>query len=489
MKILGFNISRGQENRLPPRIAGRGFDAAIHNDLTADWLANTGPADQISKASLKTLRDRSRDLERNNPYVEAILAECESNVVGPSGFVVKPKPRRVDGRVKGSIAAAVDDQAAQKIANWWADFQKRGNCDVTGQFSLPEFARMTVRATVRDGGSLVRLVDGFGGNSTRFGIQGLEIDALDPLYNDPSKRITMSIEHDQWWMPVRYHLRDIRRDGHNFIVDRIPVDAEDLLHIHRPHRFSATQSPPWISPVMLALRHLNEFEHAEVVAARAEAENPGFFKETGEGRYTGEEMEDGRLVRPSAPGQWERLPAGVDPFPLDPKHPNAGYPDFRKAVLRQICAAFPANYNIIAQDLEGVSFSSIRQGVLSERDQWRVIQAFFIDAFLVPIYDRALLMALTSGQIEGLSVADYPRLVHKEVSGRSWNWVDPLKDVEAKAAEVALGINSRQNIAREAGRADFAAIVAENEEDKSKLEDAGLYSEPVKSAPDPKEEE
>jgi hypothetical protein len=49
-----------------------------------------------------------------------------------------------------------------------------------------------------------------------------------------------------------------------------------------------------------------------------------------------------------------------------------------------------------------------------------------------------------------------------------------VRDIEAKEREVALGINSRQNIAREAGRPDFSVIVRENEEDSAILESAGL---------------
>jgi lambda family phage portal protein len=469
MKLFGLNITRDGAPK-----SRRNYDGARRDDYTADWLMTDGPSDVVSRASVATLRSRGRDLERNNPYAEAILAECESNIVGPNGFMIKPKPRRVDSRVKGGITSVVDTVAAEKIGNWWADHCRRGNFDVTGQFSAAEYTRMAVRSTVRDGGSLTRLVDGFAGNSTRFAVQGLEIDTLDPAFNDPAQNISMSVQFDDWWKPVTYYLKEIRRDGQNRTFERKPITARDILHVHRAHRFSSTQSPSWLATAMLSMRHLNQFEIAEVIAARSEAEKLGFFKETGEGRYEGEDDGTGRLIAPSSPGQWERLPAGVEPHSLDPSHPNSNFPDFRKAILRQICAGLPVNYNIIAQDLEGVSFSSIRQGVLSERDSWRVLQNFFADSLICPIYERALLMALTSGQIEGLSERDYSRLVYKEISGRNWHWVDPVRDIEAKEREVALGINSRQNIAREAGRPDFSVIVRENEEDSAILESAGL---------------
>jgi lambda family phage portal protein len=472
MNILGFNISRKTEKA--PRPNYRNFDAARVDNLTQDWLSTDGPADLVSRASLEMLRKRARDAERNNPYVEALLSEFESNVVGQHGFTVKPMPRRADSRYKGSLAPAIDTQAAEKIANWWAHFSQRGQYDATGQLSRPEAERMIVRSCVRDGGGIARLADGYPNNDTRFAVQYIEIEALDPAYTDRAKGISMSVEHDEWYRPIQYHLKEQRRDGMNWQTERRAFSADDILHIHRPHRFSATQSPSWLAPILLSLRHLSQYEMAEVIAARIQAEKIGFYEETGEGEYTGEEDEEGNIKAPSAPGQWERLPAGVKAHALDPAHPNSAYPDFRKAILRQICAAFPANYNIIAQDLEGVSFSSIRQGVLSERDQWRVLQNFFIGAHTAPIYRRALKMALTAGQIEGISERDFERCAHAEFAGRNWHWVDPLKDIKARQEEIALGVNSRQRVAREAGEPDFGKLVDENEDDVGKMEAAGL---------------
>ena len=97
-------------------------------------------------------------------------------------------------------------------------------------------------------------------------------------------------------------------------------------------------------------------------------------------------------------------------------------------------------------------------------------------------------MALTSGQIEGLSIKDLERVCHAEFSGRTWSWVDPLKDVQAAREEIILGINSRQSVCRDRGK-DFAKVVSENEDDVSVLESAGLPTDPngVPSAPEQEE--
>jgi capsid protein len=97
-------------------------------------------------------------------------------------------------------------------------------------------------------------------------------------------------------------------------------------------------------------------------------------------------------------------------------------------------------------------------------------------------------MALLTGQIEGLSMLDYDRVRHVEFSGRMWSWVDPLKDVEAAKAEILLGINSRQAVARDRAKS-FTKILAENEEDQKAMDKAGISYEKAGQADKPATEE
>jgi capsid protein len=107
-----------------------------------------------------------------------------------------------------------------------------------------------------------------------------------------------------------------------------------------------------------------------------------------------------------------------------------------------------------------------------------MICKWFIECHEMPIRSRWLRMALLMNQIEGYSIADYQRLNHAEFSGRTWDWVDPLKDIKTAVAEVQLGITSRQEICRKKGKS-FEKIVAQNEVDIALLESAGLPSDPT----------
>jgi len=454
-------------------VSSRNFDAAKGSRHTADWVTNSGPADQAIKQDAKSLRDRARDAERNDGYVEGALMALESNVIGQHGIRMKSLARRADARSKKGLSTSPDVAARAKIEEAWEDFSKRGNFDVTRQYSRSAFERIALRSAARDGGYLSRLVEGFPKNDFRFAVQGMEIDALDPHKRDDVKRVYMGVEFDEWDAPEGYHLRKIDAKSGRYTRETFRVDAENMIHLFLARRINQSQGYSWLSNALLRLRHLSKTEESHVIASRVSANKLGFFKQTGEGEYTGDEDDDGKIVTPSSPGSFEKLPHGVEAQMIDPAYPNTALPEFRKAILRGISPGIYVNYNTWAQDLEGVSYSSIRQGVLSERDIYKILHAWFIDSFEAPLFERWLKMALLTGKIEGYTLLDFDRLSHVEFSGRTWTWVDPTKDIEASEREIALSINSRQRIARERGL-DFEKITKENEEDNAKLEAAGL---------------
>ncbi|MBK7121299.1 MAG: phage portal protein [Comamonadaceae bacterium] len=70
-----------------------------------------------------------------------------------------------------------------------------------------------------------------------------------------------------------------------------------------------------------------------------------------------------------------------------------------KTRLRSIASGMGVTYHGLANDLEGVNFSSIRSGTLEERDAWMVLQDWFAEAFLRPVFGEWLSWSLTKGAI------------------------------------------------------------------------------------------
>ena len=79
----------------------RSWDAARSNRLLNDWV--TGgviSADQEIKADLLTLRDRSRDLVKNNSEAGRFVNLVAHNVIGHKGIQLQPRLLSRTGKPK-----------------------------------------------------------------------------------------------------------------------------------------------------------------------------------------------------------------------------------------------------------------------------------------------------------------------------------------------------------------------------------------------------
>ena len=172
------------------------------------------------------------------------------------------------------------------------------------------------------------------------------------------------------------------------------------------------------------------------------------------------------------PGTSEVLPPGVSARLLDPSHPGTQFPFFVKAMLRGISSGLDVSYNALANDLEGVNFSSLRQGNLDERDGWRVLQIWLIEHMHTAIWERFLAGALLSPEIN-LPARRFDKFNSPKWRPRGWPWVDPQKEAKGNSDQVAMATKSRQQIAAEQGR-DFEDVLDDLVEEKAMAEQKGI---------------
>jgi len=446
----------------------RGYAAAKQSRLTSDWTMTSASANTEIRRDVKTLRARSRQLERDNDYARRYFKVLENNVLGAGGIKLQAKAKDVDG--------TYDTQANAKVEAAWRDWGKMGNCTVTGSQSWQDAQRLILRSVARDGSCLVRKVPNYD-NSHRFALQILEADMLN---HDANKRlqngntIRMGVEIDRWEKPIAYHLLD-SHDGDEFNrptkTTRIPADQ--IIHAYMPERAHQSVGAPWLCSAMGRLNMLAGYEEAELVAARVASCKMGFYikSEQGEG-YQGEQDETGNLLNQAEPAAFEELPFGTDFKTFDPSHPNANYGEYVKACLRGVASGLGVSYTSLANDLEGVNYSSIRAGLLEEREEWRQIQNWFVSHLVQPIYDAWLPYALLSGTLE-LPAAKVEKFGSVEWRPRRWQWVDPLKDTQASVIQIANGLKSRRAIIAEGG-GDIVDTFQELEEDAKLADSAGL---------------
>ena len=86
----------------------RGFQGAMYNRLVADWITASTSMDAEIRKDLKRLRDRSRDLVRNNDYARGFLVDVESNVIGATPFDLRMDAHEVQagGKKKPDVSSS-----------------------------------------------------------------------------------------------------------------------------------------------------------------------------------------------------------------------------------------------------------------------------------------------------------------------------------------------------------------------------------------------
>lgn len=465
----------------------RRFDGAVVDRLTASWVSTNNAIDRELRNDLDKLRARSRDLAKNNEYATKFLRMVRNNVAGKDGFTLQA--RSIDP------SGTLDSLANTAIENAFWRWGRPGRCEVTGKLSFPDLVRTLAVALARDGEFLVRRVRGRAAGEYGFQLQVLDIERLDTKYNRAatvgSNAIIMGVEVDSVGRPVAYHIfTSLPGEPNGLQRTRERVPADEIWHKFIPFELEQTRGVPWMHAAMRRINDLNGYREAAVIAARIGASKMGFFtsKDGTPPPNDGQDSE-GNFISQASPGEFAVVPEGYSFEKFDPAYPHDQFEAFVRGALRGIASALGVAYPSLGNDLNGVNFSSIRAGLLEEREEWIVIQNWFIASFLEPLFEEWLDMALLAGAIRlpngstlPASKADKFR-VHTWL-GRRWDWVDPLKDIEANVKAIEAGLASPQQVAASLGR-DVEEILDDIAAFRKMAADRGVPLGPQQPAPPP----
>ena len=398
------------------------------------------------RRDLAAIKAQSRRAGNDDGYVGRYLNMCETHIIGPDGFTMWSEVRLPDGS-KDTVANA----AVESAFTAWAE---KGQCDVTGQYSWIDIQNMFVRTVAESGEILVRYVEGFP-NRFGFALQLLDCDLLPISYNNDlanGNRIRMGVEFDDYDRPVAYHLLSRHPGDESYFYgstqyQRIP--AEQITLSFMPFRLHQARGLPWAHAALLELHHLYGYREAELVGARIAASKMLAYVPDAE--MSSEDAMAGEVIEEVEPGQSVVAPPGYDIKALDFNTSGDNFGAYTKFGLRGATSGLDVSYNTVANDLEGVNFSSLRQAVLEDRDGWKRRQRWVRENLLQPVFKRWLLMALLSGAVTGFGVRHYDKLNRARFQGRRWDWIDPLKDEQASSEGISNGTRSPFEIMRESG--------------------------------------
>ncbi len=444
-------MTKKVENRTVKRKLNlRSFDAAKLDRLNASWTSFMRNINDDIRFELSILRARSNDLAQNDPLAKKYLTLVEENIVGPNGFYLQSK-------AQDSLGLDIQANAAiEKAYKEWCD----KFCDVSGRLSFSEIQRLISKSVARDGEILVRhIID----DSNKFGyqVQLISADRLADINKefDGNSKIISGVEFDKFGRRLKYHLyEDKCLPG----AKAITIPASEITHIFVQDYPEQVRGIPWMASSMTRMNILKKYIEFALVASAIGASTMGFYKTPdGDGSPLADDLdeesdEEAELYSEVTAGKFGILPPGVDFEKFDPNYPHQMFDEFTKTISRWISSGLNVSYNLLCNDLEGVSFSSIRSSVLEERNHWTSLQNTFINQMMIPIYEKWLTTALLKNAIllpngSPLPALKKDKFLNYNFLGRRWDWVDPRNDAEAKVVLIRNKLASPYSIVSEMG--------------------------------------
>jgi lambda family phage portal protein len=438
----------------------RGYDGATRGRRTDGWRAPNSSADAEIAVASALLRDRMRDLVRNNPHAAKAVSVLVNNIVG-AGIM----PRAASG------IEALDRQTDTLWEAWSAQ------CDADGQLDFYGLQTLACRELVEAGEVLIRrrqrrAADGL---SIPLQMQVIETDLLDASRNGDladGGRILQGVEFDAIGRRRAYWLF-AQHPGDNAVslrrrLESIAVPAADVAHVYEKQR-TQVRGVPWGTPVMRALRDLDDWTQAELVRKKTEACVVGIVigaDETEQGIAPSVVDADGNRVEQFEPGLIAYARGGKD-IKFNQPATTAAVSEWLRAQLHIIAAGFRLPYELLTGDLSQVNYSSIRAGLVEFRRMIDAVQwQLFIPMFCQPIWDWFTAQAWAAGRLpqENIAVAWSPP---------RFEAVDPLKDAMADLLAMRSGtMTLAQAIARQGHNPD--AVLAEIAAMNAKLDALGV---------------
>lgn len=436
----------------------RAFDAAAKGRRTAGWKTPSTSANVENLASLVTLRDRSRDLARNNAWVKKALETWVGDAIGTG--------------VRSTL------ESDPVVGAAWTAWAGTAACDSDGLSDLYGLQALAARCAWESGEVLIRRrwrrpEDGL---PVPLALQVLEPDHLDHTKTESLKnggQILGGIEFDALGRRVAYWLYDMHPGEHYRLgrtLEPRRVDAADVIHLFKRTRPGQVRGVPELAPIVLRARDLDDYEDAELTRKKVEACFSVFIKTDG-GATSGVgsigKDGDGRATARLSPGMIKTLRPGEDVSFVSPT-PTAGYAEFTRAQLRAMAAGSLVTYEAMSGDLSQVNYSSMRAGQLAYR---RSVEAWQWLVFVPMFCQRIASWFIEAAELAGKRI---PGAEHKvEWSTPRWEWIDPVKDMRGELLKIASGTQSFSELIRRQGNQPDA-VINELKKDWERLSEAGI---------------
>jgi len=453
--------ARRMRSRMAMALAGGYTGASRGRRQTSAWKYTKGnSADADILPDSPDLRDRSRDLVRNEPMAAGAIAGTVTSVVG-TGLALQS---RVDHEVLNMTedAAAAWQKNVEREFNLW--FESTA-CDATRTQNGYGLQALAFRGALESGDIFaltpMREIPGM---PYRTCLQLIEADQCsNPDHKSDTNTIAGGVKLDSFRAPVSYFFQETHPGALNRNSTKwneIPAfgaksGRRQVIHLYEKLRPGQTRGVPWLTPVIETLKMLGRYTEAELMAAvvsgmftvfvTSERGGLDLNDPTGQGTETGAQASD-KDIKLGAGAIVDINPGEKVEF-ANPGRPNQAFDGFVLALCRQIGIALELPYEVLVKHFTA-SYSASRAALVEAWKFYRKRRWWLSTMFLDPVYEVWMDEAVSIGRIAAPGYFSDP-LMRRAYLGAEWVGdgpvsVDPVKDVDAAKSRIELGLSTRQ---------------------------------------------
>lgn len=452
-----------------PEMKKRSYEGGGSSGRLRYWPTASGSQNVQMASSIIALRERSRDLCRNVPWMTSAEQSFAANVIGEG---ITPNPKFDDEKL--SLA----------VKKGWRRWSSQA--ETSGKLDFPLLQHLVAKTVFTSGECFIRIRPrrSDDGLYLPFQLQVLEpeyvpLDKNETLSN--GNKIVMGVEFDQigrivaYWM-YQNHPQDVVSSVTGTLIP-VRVDASQVIHVFDMVRPEQVRGVPWMAAAVIRMNDLKDYEDAEVNRKKT-ASLFSMFLTSPELDETvldeDEDEEEGGWFSVPEPGNIAKLLPGEGVEHVSPDDNGQTYDPHVTMQLRSFAATAGLTYEQVTGDLSEVNFSSIRAGLNEMQRRSRRIQRLIRHLLCQRVWNRFIEEMQLSGfakfpgyhTAEGLWTARETSWIMP-----GWRYTNPTEEQEADEKAVKAGFKSRDEIILDSGRDPIEVedrILAERERAKAK---------------------
>lgn len=474
-----------------PMAFGGAYDGASRFEKQiAGWVPPIQSADMDMLPDKDLLDARSRDLARNDAYVQAGQQIHKDSIVG-SFYILNSKPGyKVLGKTQ-EWGEAFQQEVEEKFTLWAESPMKW--VDAAGQNDLTALVRLAVGVTTM-GGEVLATVEYIRekGRDYRTAIQMIDADRLStPHLESMNRSIRGGIRHDRYGRQVSAfirinhptdYMRNVGDDWWKEVAFRKPWGRQQVIYLREQNRVDQSRAVADITAGLREIAMTRKFRDVSLqnavvnatYAASIESELPAdvVYQQLGAGgvsqggvvkyaedflsavnNYVGgarNMMLDGARIPHLFPGtKLNMQPAGT---------PGGVGQEFERSLLRYIAATVGVSYEELSRDFSSTNYSSARAAMAQTHRFMQSRKKVVADSMANHIFRLWLEEAINNDRLDTFRASeagmlytdDHLNLMFDALSQCDWigaarGQIDELKETQAAVLRIKYGLSTHED--------------------------------------------